>query len=175
MSFRFLCPFCSTEYHFECNGWTTINGTFSVLHISLVLFSIEGKPFPIDRFHVKLPTKRRYFFILNMLHHSVTCDVTDWSKQHNLRQQHFSESSYCIFSIFDHRYFQCHSISTHLIALVTMEFVKVMYWNRVTLKITTIGESNMQQNSSKQHFFESCAVWINQLHRMSQSSAIYLR
>ena len=43
------------------NGWTAINGTFSVLHTSLILFSIGEKPFRIDRFHLKLLTKRRFF------------------------------------------------------------------------------------------------------------------
>ena len=107
------------------NGWTAIHGTFGVLHTSLILFSIGEKPFPIDRFHVKFPTKHRYFFISNMLHYSGTCDVIDWSKQHNFRKRHFFESFYCIFSLFDQRYCQYHSISTHLIARVTMNLSKL--------------------------------------------------
>ena len=83
--------------NYSHNGWTAINGTFSVLHTSLILFSIGEKPFSTDRFFMKLTTKRRSFFILNMLHYSVTCAVTDWSKQHNFRKNAVFELFYCIF------------------------------------------------------------------------------
>ena len=55
------CRFNTNSSH---NGWTAINGTFRVLHTPHILFSIGEKPFRIDRFHVKLPTKRRSFLSL---------------------------------------------------------------------------------------------------------------
>ena len=115
------------------------------------------KAFSYRQIPLEIAYKTQIFF-LNMLHYSVTCHAIDWSKQHNLRQQHFSESSYCIFSIFDHRYCQCHSISTHLIALVTMEFVKVMYWNSVTLTITMIEECKYAVERFEKMFFSKVVL-----------------